>query len=88
LIEENQQRAYLGFEKPVRVRTLVTATHRLSAFAEGDWGELYDLHADPHEMVNLWHAPAAQPLKQRLLQRLAQSLIEHADTSPNPTRVA
>jgi arylsulfatase len=88
LIEENQQRAYLGFEQPVRLRTLVTATHRLSVYAEGDWGELYDLQADPHEMVNLWAAPQAQALKLALMQRLAQQLIEYADTSPLPTRIA
>ena len=35
LIEENQQRAYLGFKGTVRVRTLVTATHRISVFADG-----------------------------------------------------
>ena len=29
LIEENQQRAYLGFERPVKVRTIVTHTHRM-----------------------------------------------------------
>lgn len=88
LIEENQQRAYLGFRQPVRVRTIVTATHRLSLFAEGDWGELYDLQADPHECVNLWERTEATDLKMRMLLRLSQLLVEHADTSPNPTRIA
>ncbi len=88
LIEENQQRAYLGFDKPVRVRTLVSDTHRMSVFVEGGWGELYDLVADPHELVNLWDAPQAQALKSELMLRLTQLLIEHGDSSPNPTRVA
>lgn len=88
LVEENQQRAYLGFDKPVRVRTLVSDTHRLSVFAEGSWGELYDLKADPHELENLWDSPQAEALKLRLLQRLIQLLIEHSDTSPRPSRIA
>lgn len=88
LVEENQQRAYLGFEQPVRVRTVVTRTHRLSLFAEGTWGELYDLQGDPLELINLWDAPDAQALKASLIQRLALLLMEHADTSPNPTRIA
>lgn len=88
LIEENQQRAYLGFKEPVKVRTVVTATHRLSVFAEGDWGELYDLAADPHEMENLWDAPQAQPVKWALMHRLAQLLMAHSDTSPHPKRIA
>lgn len=88
LIEENQQRAYLGFERPVKVRTVVTATHRMSVFAEGAWGELYDLKSDPHEKVNLWDAPQGQSLKWELMQRLVQLLMEHSDTSPNPKRIA
>lgn len=88
LIEENQQRAYLGFDRPVKVRTLVTTTHRMSVFAEGDWGELYDLIADPHETINLWDVPQAQEHKRFLMQKLVQLLIEHSDTSPNPKRIA
>ena len=52
------------------------------------WGELYDLQADPLEFDNLWDAPHAAPLKLELLQRLSQLLMEYADTSPNPTRIA
>lgn len=88
LIEEHQQRAYLGFEKPVRVRTLVTHTHRLSVFQEGEWGELYDLQADPLETRNLWRVAQSQPLRCELLDLMVRLLIEHADSSPRPTRLA
>lgn len=88
LIEENQQRAYLGFERPVKVRTLVTEQHRMSVFAEGEWGELYDLSADPLETHNLWNDARAQPTKWKLMQRLVQLLMEHSDSSPNPKRIA
>ncbi|MFC6284137.1 MULTISPECIES: sulfatase family protein [Polaromonas] len=88
LIEENQQRAYLGFEHPVRVRTLVTATHRLSVFAEGEWGELYDLRSDPDETQNLWDEIDSRPLRESLLLQLIQQVLEHSETSPRPTRLA
>lgn len=88
LIEENQQRAYLGFNSPVRVRTLVTRTHRISVFHEDGWGELYDLESDPLEERNLWDHPDAQSVRIRLLDRLVRALIEHSETSPRPTRVA
>ncbi|MCP5259864.1 MAG: sulfatase-like hydrolase/transferase [Burkholderiaceae bacterium] len=88
LIEENQQRAYLGFTQPVQVRTLVTATHRMSVFVEGGWGELYDLQADPHEMDNLWERPEYAPLKLQLMQELAQQMMAMSDASPRPTRIA
>ena len=88
LIEENQQRAYMGFKNAVSVRTLVTNRHRLSVFQEGDWGELYDLQNDPHEINNLWDEAEAESIKSALLLRLVRAQIEHAETSPNPTRIA
>ena len=88
LIEENQQRAYLGFDTPVRVRTLVTDTHRLSVFQEGAWGELYDLREDPLETRNLWQSAPAQSLRCELLDLMVRLLIEHSDASPRPSRLA
>ena len=88
LVEENNQRAYLGFETPVRVRTLISDTHRLSMFQDGEWGELYDLKNDPLEKRNLWDDPGSQQLKATLIADLVQLLIAHADTSPRPTRLA
>lgn len=88
LVEENQQRAYLGFEDPVRVRTVVTKSHRLSVFQEGEWGELYDLVADPDETRNLWDEPTSKDLRSQLMEQLVHLLMEHADSSPRPTQLA
>ncbi|MFD0668792.1 sulfatase family protein [Ramlibacter sp. MAHUQ-53] len=88
LIEEAQQRAYVGFETPVQVRTLVTQRHRLSLYHEGDWGELYDLVDDPLEQHNLWDAPEARALRQSLVEELARTLVHHADRCPRPTSLA
>ena len=88
LIEESQQRAYVSFDTPVQVRTLVTQRHRLSLYHEGDWGELYDLEADPQERHNLWDDEASRPLRQALVEELARTLLRHADMSPRPTSLA
>ncbi|MGE0796823.1 MAG: sulfatase-like hydrolase/transferase [Lautropia sp.] len=88
VVEECQQRAYLGFEQPVQVRTLVTGRHRLSMFLEGEWGELYDLEQDPDETHNLWDVAEARELRNRLTEQLARELIGYAETAPRPTRLA
>lgn len=88
LIEEEGQRTMFGFPGRTRMRTLQTARHRLSVYADADWGELYDLHEDPHELRNLWHDPAAEARRGELLMALSQTMIRHAETSPNPTAIA
>ncbi len=88
LIEEAQQRAYVGFETPVQVRTLVTDRHRLSIYHEGDWGELYDLADDPLEQRNIWDAPEARALRQSLVEELTRTLVRHADHCPRPSSLA
>ena len=47
LIEFNDGAAKLGFERPARVRTLRTKEWRYTIYAGEDWGELYDIQADP-----------------------------------------
>lgn len=88
LIEESQQRAYVGFDTPVQVRTLVTERHRLTLYHEGDWGELYDLELDPQECHNLWDDESSRGLRQSLVEALARTLMGHADMSPRPTSLA
>lgn len=88
LVEEDTQRTFLGFEAPVRMRTLVTDRHRLSVYRGVDWGELYDLHDDPQELVNRWHDPGCRRLRGGLIQRLVQVQMDHADDSPLPSHMA
>jgi hypothetical protein len=51
-----------------------------------DWGELYDLNADPQERRNLWHTEPA--IRGALLEQLVQKMMELSDRSPRPTRIA
>ena len=88
LIEEEGQRVYLGFAGRVRMRSLVTARHRLSVYDGVPWGELYDLGDDPDETVNLWDDAGARKLRAELTERLARAMLAGADTSPYPTALA
>lgn len=78
----------LGFDDQVRIRTLMTDTHRLTVYYGADWGELYDLNNDPLETFNLWDEPSSQSLKQLLTMQLVQTMIGYADQSPWPKREA
>jgi arylsulfatase A-like enzyme len=85
VIEDDQQRATLGFNTPPRLRSLITTRYRLT-IADGDpYGELYDRHNDPHEMDNLFDDAAYRPLRGELMERLAYREMELADRSPLPS---
>ncbi|MFM8556399.1 MAG: sulfatase [Betaproteobacteria bacterium] len=86
LIEDDNPRAYLGFSEPVRARTLVTDKHRITMYLGANWGELYDLSADPQERHNLWDSELA--LRGTLLEQLVQKMMALTDRSPRPTRIA
>jgi arylsulfatase A-like enzyme len=84
VIEDDQQRAMLGFEAPSRMRTLVTRRWRMT-IAHGDpWGELYDLQSDPHEMDNLFEQPGHRGVRGELMEKLAYREMELAERSPLP----
>jgi arylsulfatase A-like enzyme len=85
LIEADDQRNYLGFDKPPRLRTLVTRTHRMTIYQGVDWGEIYDLESDPNELDNLWDDPGSTGLRAELMEILARKQIELTDRSPFPT---
>ena len=88
LIEYNDGGKRLGFEEPARVRSLVTAEWRLTIYRDQDWGELYDLKADPNETNNLWDSADHQDKRAHLTNRLAHHLIAQMDESPYADRLA
>lgn len=88
VIEEEGQRVYLGFKDRIKTRTLVSERHRLSVYSGVDWGELYDLADDPHELDNLHADPARRGLRGELHERLALEMLALADPNPAPTGLA
>ena len=63
-------------ESSVYQQTLVTDRHKLVVYRDDPQGELYDLHDDPEQYVNLWADPAHQSLRHALLHRLARHHME------------
>ncbi|MGE8452471.1 MAG: sulfatase/phosphatase domain-containing protein, partial [Pseudomonadales bacterium] len=88
LIEDEIQRVFGGFDQPVRLRTLLTPRWRMTHYLGADWGELYDLERDPHEVENLWFDAAHVQVRCDLNQALIQKVMELSSRSPLPTRIA
>ena len=78
------------FEMPIwaTVRTVVTERYRLTIYTHQDEGELYDLTADPEEIVNLWDSAEHASIKSNLLLKLAQEMASHADKARLPACLA
>jgi hypothetical protein len=60
----------------------------MTVYAGEDWGELYDLNADPRECKNLWADPEYAMTKATLSMRLLDHLTYQMDESPRATRLA
>jgi len=71
-----------GVELSYTQRWIQTEQYRY-VFNGFDYDELYDLHADPHEMRNLAANPAFLKLQQRLAARMWQLAEAHGDAPPN-----
>ncbi len=84
IVEEDSQRAMIGFDRMQRVRTLVTDRYRLSLRQDEDWGELYDLHTDPLELNNLYEDAAMSDTRHTLNELMLRRIIELQDRSPLP----
>lgn len=70
---------------PPNIHSIRDRRFRLSVLQDMEWGELYDLSADPGELRNLWDDPAHAPDKVRLLEMLVRAELAHVDRSPMPT---
>ncbi len=79
LIEDEYQLSPPGFEKPPRMRTIVSEKWRMTAYMDEPWGELYDLANDPGETRNLWNNRSVARVKSQLTEELVSLMIEATD---------
>jgi len=75
VIAENDE-DYLG----LRLRTLITPTHKLTTYTDhrgpAPYGELFDLRQDPDELRNLWASESHLGLRRELTEALHHRLTE------------
>ena len=87
-VEYNDGGAKFGFEKPARVRSVISKQWRFSIFLDQEWGELYDLKNDPNETHNLWDDEHYAAVRSALSIRLNHHLTAQMDESPVADRLA
>ena len=66
----------------LNLKTLTGRDYKLTYYAGEQFGELYDRNRDPHEFVNLWDNPEYRPVREELLRRLLDRVIQTEDTLP------
>jgi len=57
-------------------RTIVTDRHKLTCYPGHDFGELFHLQEDPHELHNRWEDGTHAPIREALLRRLVGSMAD------------
>ncbi len=84
LVEEDSQRTMTGFDRPQRVRTIVTEHYRMSLREGEDWGELYDLKHDPDELTNRYDDPSFLEVRHHVMETMLRRMIALQDRAPLP----
>lgn len=84
IVEEDSQRSMTGFERPQRIRTVVTDDFRMSLREGENWHELFDLKNDPHELDNLYDNSSKADIRQRMTEIMLRRMIALQDYSPLP----
>jgi arylsulfatase A-like enzyme len=64
----------------VHLRTLVNERFKITVYRGADYGEMFDLAADPHELVNRWDDPAYAGIKAALLLEFVQAELQREPT--------
>ena len=87
-IQYETQRTQEAFGVRPRVHSIVHGRHRLSIYLGPCRNELFDLEADPGEMVNLWDSADHAAVRAMLVEKLAEMEIAAVDRVPLPTSEA
>jgi hypothetical protein len=98
----NQKTAWLNPSKKVRddvvveerpfhtgfnIRVLIDDNYKLCFYADRDYGELYDIKKDPHQISNLWTNDRFFNVKQKMINRILSQSINKIVSRPTHTKI-
>lgn len=84
IVEEDSQRPMTGFDRPQRIRTIVTDTYRMSLRQGESWNELYNLGSDPMELCNLYGDAGSVGVRREVTEMMLRRMIDLQDRAPLP----
>lgn len=64
------------------VKTLTGRDYKLTYYAGQDYGELYDRNRDPEEFCNLWDEEDYREIREYMMKKLTDRIVETEDTLP------
>ena len=64
------------------IRVLIDDNYKLCFYANRDYGELYDIKKDPHQIDNLWDNVEFYNVKQKMINRLLSQSINKIVSRP------
>ena len=88
IVEHQTSRPFPGNAGRVRVRTMTDGRWRMSIWDGLPFAELYDLEADPHELVNRWNDPVFSGRRAELVERMLRQTISLQERAPFPVAEA
>lgn len=74
--------------RQVFLRTLITQEYKITVYSKRTYGELFDLRNDPEELNNLWDEKEYQKIKQEMIWKLMQKLIQNQDRTSRRIGIA
>ena len=81
-IRDSALTSYDIHDRGIRLKSLRTDAFKLNVFAGEEYGELFDLRTDPHELQNVYFDEAYRPIRGQLHRQLLFRLMQDEDPLP------